>query len=93
MPGRPGHQIGAIGGGVDFSTEIPVVLNTQRGWLLEAIKKYIFDSGPDTRNPPDRPGTAAPDPPDIFEQPREMVDFEAGVGDRLANLTVSRAKR
>ncbi len=35
-------------------------------WML--LKIYIFNSGPDPRNPPNRPGTAAPDPPDIVEQ-------------------------
>ncbi len=35
-------------------------------WKL--LKKYIFYSGPDPRNPPNRPGKAAPDPPDIVEQ-------------------------
>ena len=33
-----------------------------------------------------------PRTPDIVEQPKEVVDFEVGVGDRLATLRVSEAK-
>ncbi len=41
----------------------------------------MFYSGPDPRNPPNRPGKAAPDPSDIVEQPNEIVDFRSrGVG-------------
>ncbi len=53
---------------------------------------FVFRSDP--RNPPNWPGKAAPDPPDIVEQPqRKLQMFEAGVGDQLATLRVSRAKR
>ena len=60
-------------------------------WKL--LKIYIFKFWPDPRNPPNRPGKAAPDPPDIVEQPQEIGFFEDGVGVRLATHKVSRAKR
>jgi hypothetical protein len=40
----------------------------------------MFKSGPDPRNPPDRPGKAAPDPPDIVVQPEKFVDFRSRGG-------------
>ncbi len=46
-------------------------------WKL--LKKHIFDSGPGPRNPPNRPGKAAPDPPDIVERPQEIVGRPQGV--------------
>jgi hypothetical protein len=36
-------------------------------WKL--LKIYIFYSGRDPRDPPNRPGKADPDPPDIVENP------------------------
>jgi hypothetical protein len=47
-------------------------------WML--LKIYIFNSGPDPRNPQNRPGTAAPDPPDIVEQSSEIFDFRSRGG-------------
>ena len=60
-------------------------------WLL--LKIYIFNSGPDPRDPPNRPGKADPDPQISSNNYRKLSIFEAGVGDRLATLKVSRAKR
>ncbi len=47
-------------------------------WKL--LKIYIFYSGPDLRNPQNRPGKAAPDPPNIVEQPWDIIDFQSRGG-------------
>ena len=60
-------------------------------WKL--LKIYIFDSGRDPRDPPNRPEKADPDPQISLKNHRTLLIFEAGVGDRLATLRVSRAKR
>ena len=50
-------------------SQVPVPLS-KRGWLLEAVYKYILKLWPDPRNPPNRPGKAAPDLADIVGQPQ-----------------------
>ena len=60
-------------------------------WML--LKIYIFNSGRDPRDPPNRPGKADPDPQISSNNHRQSLISEAGVGDRLATLRVSRAKR
>ncbi len=60
-------------------------LNVAGFWMF--LKIYVFYSGRDPRDPPNRPGKADPD------NHRELLIFEAGAGDRLATLRVSRAKR
>ncbi len=60
-------------------------------WKLLEI--YIFNSGPNLRKPPNRPGKAAPDPQTSSNNNKKSLIFEAGVGDRLATLRVTRARR
>ncbi len=48
--------------------------------LWKLLKIYVFSSGPDPRNPPNRPGKAAPGPQNIVEHPMKSLIFEAGVG-------------
>ncbi len=40
----------------------------------------LFNSGPGHRYPSNRPGKAAPDPPDIVEESQEIVDFQSRGG-------------
>ncbi len=47
-------------------------------WKLLQI--YIFNSGPDPPNPQIGREKAAPDPPDIVGQPKEIVDFRSRGG-------------
>jgi hypothetical protein len=51
-------------------------------WMLLKIYIYIymFNSGPDPQNPQNRPGKAAPDPPDIVGLSREIVEFRSWSG-------------
>ncbi len=53
----------------------------------------FFNSGPDLRNPPNRPGKAALDPQISLNNHRKSLICEAGVGNRLATLRVSKTKR
>ncbi len=63
-------------------------------WLAFGI--YIKDVFLVPAGPPESTksaGKGVPGPPDIVEQPRKSLIFIARVGDRLASLKVSRAKR
>ncbi len=40
----------------------------------------MCNPGPDPQNPPNRPGMAAVDPPDIVERPQEIVDVRSRGG-------------
>jgi hypothetical protein len=47
-------------------------------WML--LKIYIFYSGRDPRDPPNRPGRAAPGPQISSKNHRELLIFETGWG-------------
>ncbi len=65
-----------------------------RGWLLDTFKNIYFDSGPDPPGIHQISRERWPRTPQMSSNnPRQSVIFEAGVGDRLATLRVSRAKR
>ncbi len=63
-----------------------MVPNVAGFWIL--LKKYVFYSGRDPRNAPNRPGKADPDPQISSKNNRKLLTFEAGVGDRLAGKTL-----
>ncbi len=54
-------------------------------------KNIIFDPGQEPPDPLNRSKTAAPGPQTSPNNPRQSMDFEVGLGDRLATLKVSKA--
>ena len=55
-----------------------VLLSEGKFWKL--LKIYFFDSGPDPRDPPNRPGRASPGSQDIVEKPLGIIDFQSRGG-------------
>ncbi len=82
MPRGVPHKIEAIPQALSFCVLFygfePNKFAVAGFWML--LKIYVFNSGPDPRNRPNRPGKLAPDPPDIVEQPQEIVDFRSWSG-------------
>ncbi len=65
-----------------------------RGWLLGAFKNIYFQFRPGPPESPKSAGKGGPGPPRYRRTaPRKSLIFEAGVGDRFATLSLSRAKR